>query len=57
MGLFETRCTTCGKKMAIVYHNGSLETLLIDRMCDCPSAKMAKVASDGSAMDARYRSR
>jgi len=46
MGLLRSRCKTCGKSVSVVYDDQSLETLLVDRTCDCPAAKLPKVVPD-----------
>jgi len=32
--------------MMVVYEDGTLETLLVERTCGCPFAKMPKVVPD-----------
>ena len=46
MGVLESRCPTCRKLLTIVYQDRSLETLLVERTCDCPAVAMPRVVSD-----------
>ncbi len=46
MGVLESTCPQCGAKMTIVFHDRSLETLMIQRTCDCPSVVSPPALAD-----------
>jgi len=46
MGVLESTCPTCGAKILVVFHDRSLETLMVQRTCDCAPAKTSPVMSD-----------
>jgi len=47
MGVLESKCPTCRRSMTVVYDDRTLETLLVDRVCRCPSAKVPRLVTDG----------
>ena len=38
MGVLESPCPRCGKPIRVYFHDRSLETLMVERLCECPSA-------------------
>jgi len=46
MAVLESTCPKCGKKVTIVFHDRSLETLLVERTCNCPTVVAPRVVTD-----------
>ncbi|HLE45721.1 MAG TPA: hypothetical protein VI915_01865 [Thermoplasmata archaeon] len=46
MGVLESTCPQCGKPITIVFHDRSLETLFVERTCDCPAVAAPRVVTD-----------
>jgi hypothetical protein len=46
MGVLESRCPTCGAKLVIVFHDRSLETLVVERTCTCEPVVSPSILPD-----------
>ncbi len=46
MAVLESTCPQCGKKVTIVFHDRSLETLYVERTCGCPAVATPRVVTD-----------
>jgi hypothetical protein len=47
MGVLESRCPTCGRALAIVYHDRTRQTLVVDQVCRCPLLSIPRIVTDG----------
>jgi ribosomal protein S27AE len=46
MGVLESTCPACGAGLVIVFHDRSLETLVVERTCGCPAVESPRVLTD-----------
>ena len=46
MGVMESKCPTCGAKIVVVFHDRSLETLMVERVCDCEPVPTVPARTD-----------
>ena len=46
MGMMESRCPTCGARIVVVFHDRSLETLMVERVCDCEPVPTVPARTD-----------